>query len=46
MKCPRRPKPPGKKSGPKKDKLPKGYKLRENAVVGEMGSQVFIGKVK
>lgn len=40
---PRRPSKPAKKTGPKKDNLPLGYKAHENALAG---SSVFIGKVK
>ena len=41
---PRRPKLPGPKSGPKKDKLSSGYKPHTNAVDGS--NAVFIAKVK
>lgn len=41
---PRRPRLPGIKSGPKKDKLKDGYKLHVNAVQGS--DTVFIPKVK
>ncbi len=39
--CPRRPRPPAPKSGPKKDNLPKGYREHENVYEG----QGFIPKV-
>lgn len=33
-------------TGPKKDKLPKGYREHTNAVTGDLSGKVFIGKVK
>lgn len=41
---PRRPRLPGPKTGPKKDKLTHGYKQHANAVDGS--SAVYIAKVK
>jgi hypothetical protein len=46
MMCPRRPSVAGKKTGSKKDQLKLGFKLSENAVAGELGSKIFIGKVR
>lgn len=43
---PRRPSIPGPKTGPKKDNLELGYKERQNGLAGDLGSQVFISKVK
>lgn len=40
---PRRPKPAGKKSGPKKDNLPKGFKEHANAYAGT--KNIFIRTV-
>ncbi len=41
---PRRCKAPSVKTGPKKDKLPKGFKAHENAAEGDL--TVFIPKIK
>ena len=41
---PRKHKAPSAKTGPKKDKLPRGYKPHENALGG--GARAFIAKVK
>jgi hypothetical protein len=41
---PRRPRRAGKKTGPKKDNLPKGFKPHDNGVEGS--SAVFIPKIK
>lgn len=44
---PRRPKRAGKKSGPKKDNTPEGYRVHPNALEGTaLGSMIFISKVK
>lgn len=43
--CPRRRRPPGKKTGPKVDNLPLGFKEHANAVTGEVAQQLFIPKV-
>ena len=43
---PRRPRRPGKKTGSKKDNLPKGYREHANALEGDQASQYFIGKVR
>ncbi len=44
-KCPHKPRPPAKKTGPKKDKLPKGFKPHVNAIANEtMAQQIFIPK--
>jgi hypothetical protein len=42
----RRPKPPAKKTGPKKDVLPQGFKLHGNAVEGNLAQACFIPKIK
>ncbi len=42
----RRPRPPAKKSGPKKDALPQGYKLHANAIEGNFAHTSFIPKIK
>lgn len=44
--CPRRPRPPAKKTGSLKDNLPKGFKLHENAVEGDNAKAFFIPKIK
>jgi len=38
---PRRPRPPSKKTGPKRDTLQFGYKPHENAMNGEIASRYF-----
>ncbi|MCB1149454.1 MAG: hypothetical protein KDK48_04750 [Chlamydiia bacterium] len=43
---PRRPNIAGQKTGSKKDALPKGYKVIENAVEGELSKTSFIPKIK
>lgn len=43
---PKRPSTPGPKTGPKKDNLDLGYKEKVNGLAGELGSQIFISKVK
>lgn len=44
-KCPHRPRPPAVKTGPKKDKLPEGYKAHASAVTDAALSQkIFIPK--
>jgi hypothetical protein len=42
--CPKRCRPPAAQTGPKKDNLPKGFKLHANAV--ESSGLVFIPKIK
>lgn len=42
----RRPRPPSKKTGPKKDKLQFGYKPHENAVSEGASAGRFIPKIK
>ena len=43
---PRRPRPPAKKTGPKEDKLPKGFREHENALDGELAAKAFIPKIR
>lgn len=44
---PRRPKLEGKKTGSKKDNLPKGFREHENALSGsETARSFFVGQVK
>jgi hypothetical protein len=43
---PRRPTLASKKTGSKKDNLPKGFKEHANAVEGDLASNVFIPKIK
>lgn len=42
----RRPAPPAKKTGPKKDNLPQGYRLHANAIEGDLAQNLFIPKIK
>ena len=42
---PRRPRPPAPKTGPKKDKLPGGYKAHANAAEGNLAATLFIPKI-
>ena len=42
----RRPQPPAKKTGPRSDNLPKGYKVHANAVQGTIAETAFIPKIK
>lgn len=42
----RRPAPPAKKTGPKKDNLPQGYKPHANAIEGDLAQNLFIPKIK
>jgi hypothetical protein len=42
----RRPAPPAKKTGPKKDHLPQGYKLHPNAIEGNLAQALFIPKIR
>lgn len=42
----RRPAPPAKKTGPKKDALPQGFKAHPNAVAGDLAALSFIPKIK
>jgi len=44
--CPRKPSYGSTKTGPLKDKLPKGFKEHENAFTAKTESTVYIGKVK
>jgi hypothetical protein len=43
---PRRPQLPGKKTGPKRDNLPLGFKEHANAVAGEIAKAVFIPVIR
>ncbi len=43
---PKRPRPAGPKTGPKKDNLELGYKERANGLQGDLSSQFFVGKIK
>ena len=44
-KCPHRPRPPAPKTGPKKDKLDKGYKEHANVVEDvQLAQKIFIPK--
>jgi hypothetical protein len=45
-KCPKRPRPPAKKTGAKKDLLSEGFKRVANALEGDLAQTRFIGKVK
>lgn len=42
----RRPAPPAKKTGPKQDALPQGFKYHENAVAAEITPLCFVPKIK
>ncbi|MGC1877899.1 MAG: hypothetical protein WA347_05885 [Rhabdochlamydiaceae bacterium] len=42
----RRPAPPAKKTGPRKDALPQGFKLHANALEGNLATTLFIPKIK
>jgi len=42
----KRPKPPGKKTGPLKDNLPKGYKEHENALPQDLSTYAYIPKIR
>lgn len=42
----RRPSPPAKKTGPKQDALPQGFKLHLNAIEGQLAQNSFIPKIK
>ena len=44
--CPRRPRAPQPKTGPKKDNLPDGFKNHTNAAPEEMAKALFIPKIK
>ena len=37
---------PAKKTGPKADALPKGFKLHDNAIEGALAQTSFIPKIK
>lgn len=41
-----RPAPPAKKTGPKKDALPEGFKAHPNAIQGDLAQTSFIPKMK
>lgn len=43
---PHRPRPPSKKTGPKKDNLQLGFKLHENAVNEGSSARRFVPKIK
>jgi hypothetical protein len=43
---PRKTKSPSAKTGALKDNLPKGYKVHENAVEGDLAKNVFIPKIR
>ncbi|MBS0620453.1 MAG: hypothetical protein JSS61_03230 [Verrucomicrobia bacterium] len=43
---PRRPQPPAKKTGAKKDQTPGGFKLHANALEGASAQMSFIPKIK
>ena len=42
----RRTRAPAKKTGPKKDVLPQGYKVHANAIEGNLAQTSFIPKIK
>lgn len=42
----RRPAPPSKKTGPKKDALPQGFKPHANAIEGDFAQTLFVPKIK
>ncbi len=42
----RRPRPPAKKTGAKKDALAQGFKFHANAIEGALSSAAFIPKIK
>jgi hypothetical protein len=44
--CPKRPRPPTPKTGAKKDNLPEGFKLAQNALEGELSQTLFISKIR
>jgi len=46
QRSPKRRRPPAKKTGRVKDKLPSGYKHHANAVEGENAHKVFIPKIQ
>ncbi len=43
---PRKTRKPSEKTGPLKDKLEKGFKEHPNAVEGDIGTKVFIPKIR
>jgi hypothetical protein len=43
---PRKHRAPSQKTGPLQDNLPNGFKTHANAVEGEIGSLVFIPKIR
>jgi hypothetical protein len=44
-KCPHRPRPPALKTGPKKDKLEKGFKQHDNVISdAQLAQKIFIPK--
>ena len=44
--CPKKRKPPSKKTGPKKDNLPSGYREHENALERDLSKTAFVPKIK
>jgi len=46
MRSHRRPSPPAKKTGPKKDNLAKGFKEHDNALEANAAQSMFIPKIK
>ncbi len=42
----RRPSPPAKKTGARKENLPLGFKVHENGVAGPLAATLFIPKIK
>ena len=44
--CPKRPRPPAKKTGPLKDNLKQGFKPHLNALEGNNAQTHFIPKIK
>lgn len=43
---PRRTRAPAEKTGPRKDALAAGYKVKENALDGDLATRAFIPKIK
>lgn len=43
---PRKRRAPCEKTGPKKDNLPSGFKVHENALIAASGATAFIPKIK
>jgi len=44
--CPKKRKAPQPKTGPIKDRLPKGFKEHPNAAENEMAASIFIPKIQ